>query len=63
MGTTTYVDTCSGLVDPVTGFSVLRGSQRLPSRCRVGKQFVASGDIDYGFEPEFFLRLHSIECP
>jgi hypothetical protein len=62
LGTTIYVDTCSGLVDPSTGFSVLRGSKPLPSRCRVGKRFVASGDIDYGFEPEFFLKVHSIEC-
>jgi hypothetical protein len=62
VGTTTYVDTCSGLVDSATGFAVLRGSKPLPSGCGVGKRFVASGDIDYGFEPEFFLKVHSIEC-
>jgi hypothetical protein len=62
VGSTTYINTCSGLVDPSTGFAVLHGSERLPSRCRVGKKFVASGDIDYGFEPEFFLKVHSIEC-
>jgi tetratricopeptide repeat protein len=62
MGSTTYINTCTGLVDPTTGFAVLLGSKQLPSACRIGKKFVASGDIDYGFEPEFFLKVHSIEC-
>jgi hypothetical protein len=62
VGSTTYINTCTGLVDPSTGFAVLLGSKRLPSACRVGKKFVASGDIDYGFEPEFFLKVRSIEC-
>jgi hypothetical protein len=62
VGSTTYINTCSGLVDPSTGFAVLLGREKLPSRCRIGKKFVASGDIDYGFEPEFFLKVSSISC-
>jgi hypothetical protein len=62
VGSTTYINTCSGLVDPSTGFAVLRGSKKLPPRCGVGKKFVASGDIDYGFEPEFLLKVRSIDC-
>jgi hypothetical protein len=62
VGSTTYINTCTGLVDPSTGFAVLLGSKQLPTRCGVGKKFVASGDIDYGFEPEFFLKVRSIEC-
>jgi tetratricopeptide (TPR) repeat protein len=62
VGSTTYINTCTGLVDPSTGFAVLLGSKKLPSACRVGKKYVASGDIDYGFEPEFFLKVHSIKC-
>jgi hypothetical protein len=63
VGTTTYINTCAGLVDPATGFAVLFGSNdSLPSGCGAGKRFVASGDVDYGFQPEFFLKVRSIAC-
>jgi hypothetical protein len=63
VGTTTHIDTCTGLVDPSTGFAVLFGSNdSLPPSCGAGRRFVASGDIDYGFRPEFFLKVRSIAC-
>jgi hypothetical protein len=62
VGATTYINTCTGLVDPSTGFAVLLGRKALPSGCGAGKRFVASGDITYGFEPEFFLKVRSIAC-
>jgi hypothetical protein len=62
MGTKTYVNTCTGLVDPSTGLAVLYGTVALPANCGGGARFVASGDVVYGFRPEFFLKVRKIAC-
>jgi hypothetical protein len=62
MGTKTYVNTCTGLVDPSTGLAVLFGNGSLPKNCSGGAAFVASGEIASGFRPEFFLKVRKIAC-
>jgi hypothetical protein len=61
-GTIAHADDCSGLTDPSTGFAALFGSGPLPSKCRGGKRFLATGAADYGREPEFFVKVHKISC-
>jgi hypothetical protein len=61
-GTIAHVDHCSGLTDPSTGFAALFGKGGLPPACRGGKRFFATGQADYGREPEFFLKVHKIAC-
>jgi hypothetical protein len=61
-GTIAHVDNCTGLTDPSTGFAALFGSGRIPSKCRDGQRFFATGEADYGREPEFFLKVRKITC-
>jgi hypothetical protein len=61
-GTLARVDNCRGLTDPSTGFAALFGQGAPPASCVRGKRFLASGTADYGFQPEFFLKVQSIKC-